>query len=301
LDHNPQFGYEIAAIMSHNAHDHHGNLPDYRDPSQLSSILKKHRISVVVMDNLSRDSKKLINNLYQHLGEKLEFVSLDRFYETIAKRISLETIDQFWFLENLQEGKKRLYDFGKRIVDIMVATTGLVLGIILIPFISILILITNGGPIFFTQTRMGKNGKTFRAIKFRTMIRDAEKHGPQLAKENDNRVTKLGKLLRMTRLDEIPQLFNIFRGEMSFVGPRPERPEFVEQLEQYIPFYRERLLVKPGLTGWDQISGEYHSASKEDSLKKLQYDLYYIKNRSLFLDVSIILKTIKTVLSAVGR
>ena len=146
-----------------------------------------------------------------------------------------------------------------------------------------------------------KNGKPFKAIKFRTMIKDAEKSGPQIAVKNDNRVTKLGKALRMTRLDEIPQLFNIIRGEMSFVGPRPERPEFVEELEKDIPYYRERLLVKPGLTGWDQISGEYHSASKADSLKKLQYDLYYIKNRSLFLDVGIILKTIKTVLSAVGR
>ena len=301
LDHNPQFGYEIAVIMSHNANDHHGNLADYNDQSQLTSVLKKHKISVVVMDNESKASKKLINNLYHHLGEKLEFVSLDRFYEAIAKRISLETIDQFWFLENLQEGKKRLYDLGKRLVDIIVGLIGGIISLLFIPLISILILATTGRPIFFTQTRLGKNGKPFKAIKFRTMIKDAEKGGPQIAVKNDNRVTKLGKILRMTRLDEIPQLFNIIRGEMSFVGPRPERPEFVEELEKDIPYYRERLLVKPGLTGWDQISGEYHSASKEDSLKKLQYDLYYIKNRSLFLDVSIILKTTKTVLSAVGR
>jgi exopolysaccharide biosynthesis polyprenyl glycosylphosphotransferase len=301
LDHNPQFGYQIAAILSHNAHDHPGNLADYKDPNQLSTVLKKHKISVVVMDNLSRESKKLINNLYQHLGEKLEFISLDRFYEAIAKRISLETIDQFWFIENLQEGKKRLYDLGKRLVDILVGFLGGIITLIFIPLIGLLILATNGKPIFFTQTRLGKNGKPFKAIKFRTMIKDAEKSGPQIAVKNDNRVTKLGKALRMTRLDEIPQLFNIIRGEMSFVGPRPERPEFVEELEKDIPYYRERLLVKPGLTGWDQISGEYHSASKADSLKKLQYDLYYIKNRSLFLDVGIILKTIKTVLSAVGR
>ena len=149
--------------------------------------------------------------------------------------------------------------------------------------------------------RLVKNGKRFRKVKFRTMVRDAEKHGPQWAKKDDNRVTSVGRFLRKTRFDEIPQLWNIFRGEMSFVGPRPERPEFVEQLEQDVPFYRERLLVKPGLTGWDQISGEYHSASRADSLKKLQYDLYYIKNRSLFLDITIILKTIKTVLAGAGR
>ena len=301
LDHNPQFGYQIAAIMSHNAGDHHGNLADYRDPGQLSEILKKHRITIVVMDNEGRQSKQLIGNLYRHLGEPLEFVALDRFYEAIAKRISLTTIDQFWFLENLQEGKKRLYDFGKRLVDIFAAAIGLVFGIVLIPLISLTILLFHGLPIFFMQIRLGKNGKPFRAVKFRTMVPDAEKNGPQLAVKDDTRVTRLGRLLRKSRLDEVPQLFNILRGEMSFVGPRPERPEFVEQLERDVPFYRERLLVKPGLTGWDQISGEYHSASRQDSLKKLQYDLYYIKNRSLFLDITIILKTIKTVLAGAGR
>ena len=301
LDHNPQFGYQIAAIMNHNAADHHGNLADYRDPGQLSEILARHRISIVVMDNEGRQSRALIANLYRHLGEPLEFIALDRFYEAIAKRISLDTIDQFWFLENLQEGKKRLYDFGKRLVDVIAAAIGLGFGVALIPLISLIIALFHGRPVFFTQTRMGKNGKPFRAIKFRTMVRDAEKHGPQLAVKDDTRVTRLGRILRKSRLDEIPQLFNILRGEMSFVGPRPERPEFVAQLERDVPFYRERLLVKPGLTGWDQISGEYHSASQADSLKKLQYDLYYIKNRSLFLDITIILKTIKTVLAGAGR
>ncbi|MDP1709703.1 MAG: sugar transferase [Candidatus Komeilibacteria bacterium] len=186
-------------------------------------------------------------------------------------------------------------------IDILVGLLVGVLAVLFIPPISVLILATAGRPVFFTQIRLGKNGRPFRAIKFRTMIKNAEKNGPQWAIKNDTRITRLGRLLRLTRLDEIPQLFNIIRGEMSFVGPRPERPEFVEDLEKIIPFYRERLLVKPGLTGWDQISGEYHSASREDSLKKLQYDLYYIKNRSLILDLAIILRTVKTVLSAGGR
>ncbi|OJI07394.1 hypothetical protein BK004_01510 [bacterium CG10_46_32] len=301
LDHNPQYGYEVAAIMTHNADDHHGNLPDYRNQGELAEVLAKHHISIVVLDKEGRKSKELISNLYRHLGEPLEFIALDRFYESIAKRISLETIDQFWFLENLQEGKKRLYDLGKRLTDVIVAFLAGAVFLLLIPPIGLLILTTSGTPIFFKQLRLGKNGKSFTAIKFRTMVADAEKHGPQWAKKDDIRITPVGRFLRKTRLDEIPQLWNIFRGEMSFVGPRPERPEFVEQLEQDVPFYRERLLVKPGLTGWDQISGEYHSASKQDSLKKLQYDLYYIKNRSLFLDLTIILKTIKTVLSGAGR
>ncbi|PIP67045.1 MAG: sugar transferase [Parcubacteria group bacterium CG22_combo_CG10-13_8_21_14_all_41_9] len=301
LDHNPQFGYQIAAILPHNATDAIGNVADYRDPEQLSKVLKKHHIDTVVLDNESKTSKNLVNNLYQHLSDRLEYISLDRFYEHITKRISLDTVDKFWFLENLGEGKKHFYDTGKRAVDILVSALFLIPSLIVIPFIGLLIAISNGFPIFFVQTRLGRNGKKFRAVKFRTMVNDAEKNGPQIAREKDKRVTKIGRILRASRLDELPQVFNILKGEMSFVGPRPERPEFVEQLEQQITFYRERLLVKPGLTGWDQISGEYHSASKEDSLKKLQYDLYYIKNRSLVLDIGIILKTIKTVLSAVGR
>src|SRR3989338_8556533 len=301
FDHNPQLGYEMAVILPHNPKDAIGNLPDYRNPDELENIIKKYRISTIVMDNQGRASKDLINNLFHYLPLRLEFISLDQFYETITKRISIETIDQFWFLENFQEGKKRLYDTGKRAIDILVGILAGLLAILLIPPISLLILATTGRPVFFTQIRLGKNGGPFRAVKFRTMVQDAEKNGPQWAVKNDARVTKLGKLLRLTRLDEIPQLFNIIKGEMSFVGPRPERPEFVANLEKIIPFYRERLLVKPGLTGWDQISGEYHSASREDSLKKLQYDLYYIKNRSLILDIAIILRTIKTVLSAVGR
>ena len=301
FDHNPQLGYEMAVILPHNPKDAIGNLPDYRNPDELENIIKKYRISTIVMDNQGRASKDLINNLFHYLPLRLEFISLDQFYETITKRISIETIDQFWFLENFQEGKKRLYDTGKRAIDILVGILAGLLAILLIPPISLLILATTGRPVFFTQIRLGKNGRPFRAIKFRTMVKDAEKNGPQWAIKNDIRVTKLGRLLRLTRFDEIPQLFNIIKGEMSFVGPRPERPEFVANLEKIIPFYRERLLVKPGLTGWDQISGEYHSASREDSLKKLQYDLYYIKNRSLILDIAIILRTIKTVLSAVGR
>ncbi|MEK7164457.1 MAG: sugar transferase [Patescibacteria group bacterium] len=300
FDNNPQLGYEMAVILPHNPKDAIGNLPDYRDPKALESIIKKYNIATIVMDGQGRESKDLIDNLFHYLPLRLEFISLDRFYEAITKRISLETIDQFWFLENLQEGAKRLYDLGKRIVDIAVAITSGIISLALLPLISLAIFLAYGRPIFFTQKRLGKDGEPFLAIKFRTMVRDAEKNGPQWASLNDPRITALGKILRKTRLDEIPQLWNVVRGEMSFVGPRPERPEFVAELEKTIPFYRERLLVKPGLTGWAQINYSY-GASAEDAMKKLQYDLYYIKNRSLILDIGIILRTIKTVLSAGGR
>ena len=254
LDYNPQYGYQLAAALFHDSHDYAGNLPDYKDPEQLEKIIKKHKISIIVMDQKSRTSDKLVNNLFHHLDKKLEYVSLSDFYESITQRIPLEDINQFWFLENLQEGKKNFYDLLKRITDIIVSVVGLIISLIIGSIIALAIAITNGKPIFFIQDRLGKNGKPFKAIKFRTMIKHKEKNGPQMAEKNDSRITPVGSFLRKTRLDEIPQLFNVLKGEMSFVGPRPERPEFVKELEKTIPFYRQRLLVKPGLTGWDQIS-----------------------------------------------
>ncbi len=169
------------------------------------------------------------------------------------------------------------------------------------PFIILAIKIDSPGPFLFKQIRVGKNGKDFLAMKFRTMRQDAEKNGPQWALKDDPRVTRIGKFLRKFRIDEIPQLINVLKGEMSLIGPRPERPEFVSQLKKQIPFYEERLLVKPGLTGWAQVMGPAYGGSEKESLEKLQYDLFYIKNRSLGLDLSIALKTIKTILSRQGQ
>jgi lipopolysaccharide/colanic/teichoic acid biosynthesis glycosyltransferase len=155
------------------------------------------------------------------------------------------------------------------------------------------------GPAFFKQKRLGQREKEFMMIKFRTMREEG--NNKTMTTDGDKRITRFGNILRKTRLDEIPQVINVLRGEMSFIGPRPERPEFVVELEKQIPFYKTRLLVKPGLSGWDQVSGEYHSPSAEDTLKKLQNDLFYIKNRSLYLDLIIILKTIAAVLGREGR
>ena len=204
-----------------------------------------------------------------------------------------------WFLENLSEGNKNIFDFIKRIYDLALASLILMITLPLWPIIGIIIRSESKGPVFFRQTRAGQNNKPFKILKFRTMTIADKDFAP--TKENDARVTRFGSFLRKSRIDEIPQAINILKGEMSFVGPRPERPEYIEGLKTAIPFYKERMLVKPGLTGWDQISGEYHSPSREDSMKKLQYDLYYIKNRSIYLDLSIILKTISTVLSRSGR
>ena len=177
----------------------------------------------------------------------------------------------------------------------------LVLSLPLAIFAAIAIKLDSPGPIFYTQERVGKNGRTFKIIKFRSMRQDAEKGGvAQWAAERDPRITRIGNFLRKTRIDEIPQFINILRGDMSFVGPRAERPVFVEQLTEQIPFYSQRHLVEPGLTGWAQVNYGY-GASVEDSMQKLQYDLYYIKNVSLLFDIWIMFKTIKVVLFGYGR
>jgi lipopolysaccharide/colanic/teichoic acid biosynthesis glycosyltransferase len=161
-------------------------------------------------------------------------------------------------------------------------------------------MVANRGPLFYSQTRVGKNGNHFKIFKLRSMVRNAEKFGAQFAKAKDGRVTKFGRFLRKSRFDEIPQFINVIKGEMSVIGPRPERPEFVEKLIEKIPFYEVRHLVKPGVTGWAQVNAKYGS-SEEDSLEKLQYDLYYIKHRSLFLDITIIIKTLSTIVFFRGQ
>ncbi len=184
-------------------------------------------------------------------------------------------------------------------LDIVLSAGLLTLSFPFWPLVALAIKIDSPGPVLFRQTRIGRLSQFFKIVKFRTMRVENNHMGPTLT--NDSRVTPLGRFFRKTRVDEIPQLINVLVGDMSFVGPRPERPELAEDLEREIPYYRQRLLVKPGLTGWDQVSGEYHSPSKTDTFKKLQADLYYVKNFSLSLDGSIFFKTIFTVLRANGR
>jgi exopolysaccharide biosynthesis polyprenyl glycosylphosphotransferase len=223
----------------------------------------------------------------EYLKKDVLLFTLDEFYEMIFKKIPVNLISKEWFLK---VKKKNLEDRLKRIFDVIFS---LFLIILFFPFwflIPLLIFLEDGRPIFYLQERVGKDNKIFKLIKFRSMKKDAEKKGPQWAKVEDERVTRVGKILRKFHLDEIPQLFNVLKGEISLVGPRAERPEFVEILKEKIPFYEFRHIIKPGITGWAQINFGY-ARSVEDSLKKFEYDLYYIKNRSLFLDFKILLKT----------
>lgn len=185
-------------------------------------------------------------------------------------------------------------------MDILFSVFGIIFGLLLIPLVFIGNLLGNRGPLFYTQERVGKYGKLFKIIKFRTMVTNAEANGAKWAKKNDARVTVFGRILRNLRIDEFPQFINVIKGEMSVIGPRPERPIFVKQLSEVIPFYDTRHSIKPGLSGWAQVNSRYGS-SIEDSLEKLQYDLYYIKHRSFFLDLNIFVKTLSTIVYFRGQ
>lgn len=224
-------------------------------------------------------------------------------YENLTGRVPVEHVGKSWsiVLPMAATPPGRLYQSVERVADLLMASLGMVLLAVVCPLLVVANYFWSPGPLFYTQTRVGRAGKLYKILKFRSMIPDAEKRsGAVWAQAADARITPVGHFLRKTRLDEIPQFWNVLKGEMSMIGPRPERPEFVEQLADSIPFYRSRHTVKPGMTGWAQVKYRY-GASVEDALMKLQYDLYYIKHQSLFLNLLILYKTIRVVIGFQGR
>ncbi len=292
-------GYRVAFLLDEKfKSDWIGNVPVVTSINRLKSLVAEKGVATLILTADLHQSAKLRTVLFECLHLKIDYISLPNFYEQVTGKVPVDAINQSWFLENLNEASKAWFDAIKQTYDFVLALAILAITLPLWLIIGLIIKLESRGTVFFIMPRIGRENKEFKLIKFRTMRQEGNNFAPTIA--SDPRITKFGKFLRQTRLDEIPQVINILRGEMSFVGPRPERPEIATDLAKQIPFYNERTLVKPGLTGSDQISGEYHSPSYEDSLKKLQYDLFYIKNRSIYLDLSIILKTIATVLSKKG-
>jgi sugar transferase (PEP-CTERM system associated) len=223
------------------------------------------------------------------------------FFERETCQIRVDSLQPSWLVFGGGFDQSFVRTFIKRSFDIVCSVIILALTLPLMLLAALAVKLQDGGPVFYSQERVGKDGKTFFVHKFRSMRTDAEKGGkPQWAQQNDPRITRIGNFMRKTRIDELPQILNVFKGEMSFVGPRPERPYFVEQLIEVVPYYNVRHSVKPGITGWAQVRYGYGS-SAEDALQKLQYDLYYVKNNSLFLDVLILIDTLKVVLFRSGR
>jgi lipopolysaccharide/colanic/teichoic acid biosynthesis glycosyltransferase len=224
-------------------------------------------------------------------------------YEELLHRIPVPYLEAEWILRSFVD-KARSETFTemlKRGLDLLGGLVGIILFMVLYPFVALAILLESGTPIFYKQKRMGRGGQCYNIYKFRTMRQDAEADGqPQWAEENDRRATRVGLFLRKTHIDEVPQFFNVLRGEMSLVGPRAERPELVEFFQKHVPFYRARLLVRPGMTGWAQVNQQYAS-TVDETIEKLEYDLYYITHRSLLMDLRIIFLTPSLILSFRGR
>ncbi len=299
-------------------------LPVMGDSSQLLELASQTQANLIVVAITHEKSQQLVDTLTRVSWSGLQVIDMPNFYEYLAGKVPTEHISDVWLLFNSLNKNSFYTRYLKRLMDLVLAGLLLVVTVPLLALIALAIKVSSRGPIFYYQERLGYEGRPFKLIKFRTMVRDAESNGPQWATDDDSRITRVGQLLRKFRLDELPQLFNVLMGEMSVIGPRPEREVFIREFQEMrpqfrpgrrasdppgtmipygykekIPFYGYRLLVKPGITGWGQIMYPYAS-SMEQTKDKLDYDLFYVKNVGFFLDMAILLKTIRIVLFGRG-
>lgn len=269
------------------------------DHSQILDIAQKEKVDRIIVALEERRGKFPQAQLLECKMRGMVVEEGIEFYEHLTGRLQVGRLRPSSLIFSDGFRKSELSTLTKRVIGLTFSIIGLILLSPLILIISILIKIDSRGPVFYKQERVGQNGRVFKLLKFRSMIENAETNGPVWAGENDNRITRVGRWVRKWRFDEIPQMINVLKGDMSFVGPRPERPYFVEKLRKEIPFYDQRFVLKPGATGWAQVKYRY-GASEEDALEKLKYDLYYIKNLSSLFDLMIIFETIKVVLFRKG-
>ncbi|HLD60971.1 MAG TPA: sugar transferase [Patescibacteria group bacterium] len=308
LSNEPQRGYRVIGCIIAPTQTLPPECSLFPCASSLSELIQQNNgqhPGIIVTAPSHANDTVMLGELYQAIFRQVSIVSLADFYEQVLKRVPPFTFSETWFITNLQEQHKKIYDRFRILIDYAIALLMAVFFFITFPLIALLIKFSSRGPIFFRQTRVGRLGQLFVIHKYRTMRAlhadgSAEITGPQFASVNDPRVTGVGRILRRTRLDELPQCINILRGDMGIVGPRPERPEFVEEVSKAMPFFTLRHLIKPGLTGWAQIHESYYGTLAEN-IYKLQFDLYYIKNRSILLDIAILLRTINIVLRMIGR
>jgi len=274
------------------------------DIDKLERFVIDNSVSEVVIASQKTDgiTISLYNQLIHLLENGYIIREYTQVYENITQRIPVQYVarDFYRYFPFSRSNQNQLYLLIVRILEIVISLLGIVAGLALAPLILIGNALGNRGRLFYTQERIGKNGKVFKILKLRTMVKNAETNGAVFTTINDSRVTAFGKFLRKARIDEFPQFLNVLKGDMAVIGPRPERPVFVNEIAEVMPFYETRHVVKPGLTGWAQVNYSY-GETIDDSLIKLQYDLYYIKHRSIFLDINIVLKTFSTVLFYRGQ
>lgn len=280
---NPQLGYDVVNVLE--------TVPENSSALDADIIIVSHHLD---------ESATLTRSLFTRFIARTVVIPFPDFHEHLHRNVAESAISEQWILQNIASRDVGLYEILKRPLDILLACIISLPAFALSPFIALAILLDSGLPIFYTQERVGRGGRTFMIVKFRTMYNSAEDAGASFAKEDDSRITHIGKFLRASRLDELPQLWNIVRGDMSFVGPRPERPRHESELTESIPLFPIRRMIRPGLTGWAQVHAGYASEIR-DHRKKLRHDLYYLKYQSLTLDIAIILRTIYSVLKQRGR
>ena len=298
-------GYNIACIVLEKYHK--GTIYDARSPiirknkyHGLNDLAKKMKIESIVVAIKEKRNNFPVTELLKCRIDGIEIIDGISFYEMLKGKLDVTHLYPAWLIFSDGFKKSRTVLILKRMTDLLVSITMVLLLFPLFIIIFFLIKFDSNGPVFYLQERVGKNKKPYRLIKFRSMRNNAEEEsGPVWAENNDCRITRVGKIIRAMRIDEFPQVWNVLKGEMSFVGPRPERMVFVKELEKIIPYYNERFSIKPGITGWAQVNYEY-GASTEDAIEKLNYDLFYIKNMSIFMDLMIIFKTVKTVIFRQG-
>jgi len=294
VNHNPIYNMKFVSSVDLSRADEKG----FWD--EIVSRIYSENVSVISIDLAHKNVESILSHLYNLIFTKISFIDTHKVYEDIFDRVPISLLKYNWFLENISTTPRGVYDSLKRIMDVLVSIPLIIIPIMAFPFIFIAMRMEGKGPIFIYQNRVGQNNKIVRIMKFRTMLfsEDGEWKGRGL----ENRITKVGAFLRKTRLDEFPQLWNVLKGDISLIGPRPEFPEAVKHYAEEIPYYNVRHLIKPGLSGWAQIYGEHphHAVDVSLTTNKLSYDLYYIKNRSFLLDVKIALRTLKTLVSIAG-
>ena len=270
---------------------------------KLLEIIENYRVSDIVVAINGVIKGETFQSILDAQEQEIEVIRMPIMYEELTQRVPVEHLESDWVIRSFvdQVRVSGVYELLKRLMDIIGGLIGVFIFLITLPFIAVAIVLESGFPIFYTQDRLGKGGRVFKILKYRSMFQDAEADGEVKATvENDPRVTRVGNFLRRTRIDEVPQFLSVLMGEISLVGPRAERSELVAEFQKQIPFYRARLLVKPGLTGWAQINYGY-VASVRETVVKLEYDLYYIKHRTIGMDINIVLRTVGTVLRRTGR
>jgi exopolysaccharide biosynthesis polyprenyl glycosylphosphotransferase len=303
---DPRLRIKVSGIIDDNPQKRniqYKGVPVVGTSRQLPEAAARHAARLIVVAVSGAQNAELIKNLLQIKMRGVEVVDMPTFCEQATGQIPIRNVEDSWFLYRggFDLLHRPLLQRVKRGIDLAAASLGLLLSLPLLALVALLVKLDSPGPVFHRQECAGQNEETFNLIKFRTMREDAQSAAaPVWASVRDYRVTRIGRWLRLTRLDEIPQFVNVLKGEMSFVGPRPERPTFVEQLKKEIPYYALRFAVKPGLTGWAQVQG-HSEAAVENAVEKLKYDLYYLKNMSVFLDTWIALKTLKVVFFAQGN